>query len=108
MALNPPLLRATLELVVGRNPNLTLRFYEILFERYPALQPLFSRNSRDAQAKMLAQALIATVDHLEDGDWLVQNLGALGQTPSGIWGDRCHVWSGRRCPAGYPGRSGWE
>lgn len=79
MALNPPLLHSTLELVVSRKPDLTLRFYEILFERYPELQPLFSRNSRDVQAKMLADALIATVDHLEDSAWLVQNLGALGK-----------------------------
>lgn len=78
MALNPPLLRATLELVVTRNPDLTLRFYEILFARYPELQPLFGRNSREAQAKMLAEALVAVVDHLEDAPWLVQNLGALG------------------------------
>ena len=78
MALNPVLLKSSLELVVTTNPNLTLRFYEILFSRYPELQPLFGRNSRENQAKMLAEALVATVDHLEDAPWLVQNLGALG------------------------------
>lgn len=78
MALNPEVLRSSLTLVVTRKPDLTLRFYEILFSKYPELQPLFGRNSREAQAKMLAEALVATVDHLEDAPWLVQNLGAMG------------------------------
>lgn len=77
MTLDPTILRASFELVIDRRPDLTLRFYEILFERYPHLQRLFSRD-RTAQSKMLAGAIAAVLDHLEDAPWLQQTLGALG------------------------------
>lgn len=77
MTLDPTILRTSFELVIDRRPDLTLRFYEILFERYPHLQRLFSRD-RTAQSKMLAGAIAAVLDHLEDAPWLQQTLGALG------------------------------
>jgi hemoglobin-like flavoprotein len=73
------LLRSSFELVVTRAPDLTSRFYEILFARFPQVQPLFGRNSPRAQAEMLASALGAVIDHLEDAPWLTQTLGALGE-----------------------------
>lgn len=77
MSLDPSILRASFELVIDRRPDLTLRFYEILFARNPALRPLFSRD-RGVQAKMLAEAIAAVLDHLEDAPWLTHTLGALG------------------------------
>jgi hemoglobin-like flavoprotein len=77
MPLDPAILRSSFDLVVDRRPDLTLRFYEILFERYPELSRLFTRD-RTAQSKMLAQALAAVLDHLDDTPWLGQTLGALG------------------------------
>jgi hemoglobin-like flavoprotein len=76
--LNPDILRGSFDLVIDRRPDLTARFYEILFERYPALQPMFGRNARGLQEKMLAQALAAVLDHLEDAPWLGATLGRLG------------------------------
>jgi hemoglobin-like flavoprotein len=55
----------------------TLRFYEILFERYPQVRPLFSRD-RSLQARMLQDAVVAAVAHLDDAAWLSQTLGAIG------------------------------
>lgn len=78
MALNVQLLRSSFELVLERKPNLTHRFYEILFERYPQARPLFGKNSGEHQEKMLAQALVAVMDHLEDASWLTEQLGAMG------------------------------
>lgn len=78
MSLNVPLLRKSFEMVVERSPGLTGRFYEILFERRPEVRRLFGRNSSAAQERMLTDALVAVVDHLEDAPWLTQNLGALG------------------------------
>jgi hemoglobin-like flavoprotein len=78
MALNVPLLRSSFELVVDRQPQLTHRFYEILFERYPQAKPLFGRNSAAQQEKMLTDALVAVMDHLEDAPWLSNTLKALG------------------------------
>jgi hemoglobin-like flavoprotein len=78
MALNVPLLRSSFDLVVAREPQLTTRFYEILFARYPQVKPLFGRHSGAAQAEMLQQALVAVMEHLEDASWLGATLGALG------------------------------
>jgi hemoglobin-like flavoprotein len=78
MALNVPLLRSTFELVVERQPLVVHRFYEILFTRHPEAKALFGRNSAAAQEKMLTDALVAVVDHLEDAPWLTSTLAALG------------------------------
>ncbi len=61
-----------------REPVITRRFYEILFERYPQVRPLFGRNSGDNQARMLQDAIVAALDHIEDGEWLAQTMGAMG------------------------------
>ena len=76
--MNADLLRSSFELVVSRNPEPTLRFYEILFDRYPDAKSLFGRKSQEEQAKMLRDALVAVVDHLEDAPWLAETLKALG------------------------------
>jgi hypothetical protein len=44
MTLDPTILRTSFDLVIDRRPDLTIRFYEILFERYPALAPMFRRD----------------------------------------------------------------
>lgn len=78
MALNVPLLRSSFELVVERQPQLTHRFYEILFQRYPQAKALFGRNAPAKQEKMLTDALVAVMDHLEDAPWLTTTLKGLG------------------------------
>lgn len=78
MTLDAAVLRSSFDLVIDRRPDLTVRFYEILFERYPDLQRLFGRNSAGVQARMLAQAIAAVLDHLEDASWLASTLGTLG------------------------------
>ena len=83
MTLNAELLRSSLDLVISRQPQITPRFYEILFERYPQAKPLFSRNAPEKQAKMLQDAIVAVIDHLEDADWLTEQLGAMGATHIG-------------------------
>ncbi|HZR80500.1 MAG TPA: globin domain-containing protein [Candidatus Binatia bacterium] len=79
MALNADLLRTSFDLVVKRNDHVTGRFYDILFERYPQAKALFRRNSRAEQEKMLAEALAAVLDHLDDASWLGATLVALGR-----------------------------
>lgn len=77
--LNGDLLRSSLELVVERQPEITPRFYDILFARYPQVQPLFARNSGDRQAKMLQEAIVAVVDHVDDASWLTSTLVGMGR-----------------------------
>ena len=83
MSLNVHALRQSFELVVERAPDLTHRFYDILFARYPEARPLFGRSSRPAQEQMLTAALAAVLDHLEDASWLRSTLGALGERHTG-------------------------
>jgi hemoglobin-like flavoprotein len=78
MALNVAVLRSSLEIVVERQPEFTPRFYEILFARFPQVQSLFGKNSRDNQAKMLQESIVAVMDHVEDAAWLTSTLGAMG------------------------------
>ncbi|HVH47158.1 MAG TPA: globin domain-containing protein [Labilithrix sp.] len=77
--LNAELLRSTFQLVTEREPAITGRFYEILFERYPQVRPLFGGNSARAQQEMLQGALVAVIEHLEDTNWLASTLAALGR-----------------------------
>ena len=77
MSLDVTALRESFDLVVTRAPDLTRRFYAILFERYPQVNGLFGR-STDRQEQMLTRTLVAVVDRLDDGVWLGETLGALG------------------------------
>jgi len=77
MSLDPNILRSSFDIVIDRRPDLTVRFYEILFARNPELQPMFRRD-RGVQAKMLAEAITAVLDHLEDASWLQSTLATLG------------------------------
>lgn len=79
MALQAEVLRSSLALVASREPLITRRFYEILFSRYPQAKPLFGRNAAEQQQKMLQDAIVAVVDHVEDAAWLTQTLHGLGR-----------------------------
>jgi hemoglobin-like flavoprotein len=95
MSLDVRLLRSSFELVIERRPNLTHRFYEILFERHPVVRPLFRRNAPEQQEKMLTDALVAFLDHLEDAPWLSTNLKALGARHVGYGvTDEMYDWVG--------------
>jgi hemoglobin-like flavoprotein len=83
MGLNVPLLRSSFELVVTRQPDMTHLFYNELFSRYPQAKNLFGRNSQEKQEKMLSEALVAVLDHLEDAPWLTSTLSGLGQKHEG-------------------------
>ena len=78
MSLDVTLLRQSFDLVTERMPDLTTRFYEILFERYPQTARMFPAERRARQRGMLKLAIIAVLDHLEDSKWLVTTLQGLG------------------------------
>lgn len=92
MSLDAETLRSSLDLVVSRRPQLTERFYELLFERYPQTQSMFTRNSREHQAVLLQQAIAAVVENVEDPEWLTSNLKELG-APSSFKFDVSHSGS---------------
>ncbi|HXM54222.1 MAG TPA: globin domain-containing protein [Candidatus Dormibacteraeota bacterium] len=79
MALDVVALRGSFGVVIERQPDLTHLFYEELFVRHPEARPLFSSRPMESQEQMLAETLIAALDHLEDPDWLRATLGELGR-----------------------------
>jgi hemoglobin-like flavoprotein len=78
MSLDVPALRESFALVAERAPHVTTRFYEILFERYPQVRPMFGGQASARQREMLTKALAAVIEHVEDGAWLTETLHGLG------------------------------
>ena len=72
------ILRASFKMVENREPDLVARFYDIFFARYPQVRLLFGQNSPQLQQRMLYQALVAVLDHLEDAFWLEDALMKYG------------------------------
>lgn len=79
MTADSQLLLDTLELALSREADFAQRFYQVLFEAHPELEPLFYRSSRGALSKMFAQKLTAIVDHLDDPIWVDRELGTLAR-----------------------------
>lgn len=77
MNLDVALLEDSFALVAARESDLALRFYELLFERYPQTRAMFRRRTEE-QAKMLTSALAAVVAHADDHAWLVATLPPMG------------------------------
>lgn len=97
MSLDIALLRSSFDLVVERSPTVTARFYEIFFERYPRVRPMFGAGpaALERQQKMLTDALVAVLDHLEDAPWLTETLFALGKRHVGYGvADEMYDWVG--------------
>jgi hemoglobin-like flavoprotein len=77
-------LTESLVLADAPDDGLTRRFYEILFERYPQVRPMFGADI-GPQAAMLRTAVVAVLEHLEDETWLTETLGTLGARHA-AWG----------------------
>jgi hemoglobin-like flavoprotein len=77
MSVDAALLRGSFD--PGRCPQVVRRFYEILFERYPQVRPIFGNLHTEAQQEeKVAATLVALVQHLENADWLSLTLKPLG------------------------------
>lgn len=74
------LLRDTLERALANDDRFPARFYEILFERHPEYELLFTRNSRGAQIRNFGKKLVAIVDHIDDPEWALRELLPLAQS----------------------------
>jgi hemoglobin-like flavoprotein len=107
MGLDVEALRGSFHVVVERQPDVVHRFYDILFSRYPQVRSLFSRNTRDKQERMLTQAIVAVLDHLEDAPWLESQLTAMGakHVEYGVR-DEMYGWVGESLVAALEGAAG--
>ena len=72
------LLRSSFSLILAREHGLAAKFYEILFRRNPELKRLFV-GDRVHQEQMLARALVAMVDRIDDAPWIEDQLSQLAK-----------------------------
>ena len=79
MVLEVEVLESSFALVAGRADELSLRFYERLFERYPSVQPMFAHLDMVEQRKKLVASLALIVGNLRKPDALGDYLGTLGR-----------------------------
>ena len=89
------ILRTSFKMVEDREPDLGARVYDIFFSRYPEVRHLFGQNSPRLQQRMLYQALVAVLDHLEDAFWLEDALMKYGARHAeyGVT-DEMYIWFG--------------
>ncbi len=66
-----------LDVIMAGGMDIMAVFYETLFARHPELRPLF-RRSAVAQQRMVLQAILAVVEHMDDAAWLRGTLRPLG------------------------------
>jgi len=78
MGLNVELLESSFELLKPQAEALVERFYERLFEKYPAVQPMFAHASMSEQKKKLLASLVLVIQNLRKPDALIPALKQLG------------------------------
>lgn len=76
MGLNIDLLEKSFQLVAPKGKELTEKFYQILFEDYPEVKPLFKNNN----AMKLLESLAFIVGNIRNQDKVVSYLRDLGKT----------------------------
>ncbi len=59
------LVKASLPVLTQQGDAITARLYEILFEKYSQVKPLFA-NAPNNQSKILTQSIIAYGEHIDD------------------------------------------
>jgi hemoglobin-like flavoprotein len=62
-----------------RDADFTARFFEEFRARHPDCDAVFVGETTQRQQKMLAQAIIAVLAHIDDPSWLEANLIPLGR-----------------------------
>lgn len=79
MGLNVELLESSFKLVAPQGDALVTRFYERLFEKYPAVKPLFKNASIPEQKKKLLASLVLVIQNIRRPEKLtpvLQDMGA--------------------------------
>lgn len=70
-------------------------FYGTLFERYPEVKPLFRRNSREDQAKMLTEAIGMLIAKVDDPEFVRSTMLEVGRKHVGYGvEDHMYAWVG--------------
>jgi hemoglobin-like flavoprotein len=78
--IDPPALLRALERFAAHEAEITVRFYEIFFERRPDTLELFGTHSIAEREEMMRETLHSLHALYEGQDWLEGNLAALGKS----------------------------
>jgi methyl-accepting chemotaxis protein len=78
LGLDVETLESSFELIAPQGETLVKRFYEVLFNRYPAVIPLFKNTTPDKQQAKLLGSLQLVVENLRDPDLLATVLTEMG------------------------------
>lgn len=78
MSLDINMIRSSFEKAKPIAGDVANKFYEFLFQDYPAAKGLFTDVNMAAQKKALINSLVYIVDHLEDGEKLTNYLKKMG------------------------------
>ncbi|MBI3351472.1 MAG: methyl-accepting chemotaxis protein [Nitrospirae bacterium] len=90
MGLNVELLEKTFKMVAPKGDAIVSRFYEKLFQDYPAVKPMFSGASMAQQKKKLLASLVLVIQSLRKPDQLTKALHQLGAKHEGYGAKPAH------------------
>jgi hemoglobin-like flavoprotein len=96
MGFDSKVLRESFAMLAARDPELTHRFYDFLFARHPEVRFLFHTRPMAAQARLLRDALVALLEHVDDQPWVEAYLTPLGARHA-VYGvtDEMYDWVGQ-------------
>ncbi|MCB9661441.1 MAG: globin [Polyangiales bacterium] len=88
------LLRASLEKVADREPELVRRVYATLFRDHPEAEELFGRYGEERQAEMFGETLTSVLDLLDHEPWTPGHVAAMGHRHREAYGvpDEMYMW----------------
>ena len=78
MSLKIELLEKSFQAVAPQGDQLVARFYERLFQKYPAVKPLFKKANMRQQKKKLLGSLVLVINNLKKPDVLMKALQEMG------------------------------
>ena len=90
MGLDIALLEKSFQAVAPKGEQLAVRFYERLFQKYPAVRPLFAKANIKRQQKKLLSALVLVIGNLRKPDKLKPVLLDLGAKHVGYGAEPAH------------------
>lgn len=88
--LNVDLLEASFNVIAPQGEQLVVRFYEVLFERFPQVKPLFANTTTAKQQTKLLAALKLVVGNLRNPEALIKALTELGVRHQGYGAEAAH------------------
>ncbi len=90
IGLEADILRDSFALIEPQAEEVMSRFYDELFLRFPAVQPMFANTTKAKQMKMLLASLKLVIANLDNPDKLVPALQAMGKRHKGYGAEPAH------------------